>query len=510
MDLAPFRSVLEKNCGLVFENEKAALLEAGIHARMNARKIHSPFRYLSLIRAEREEFGRLVDLLTINETYFYRDPIHFALLAGRLVPELRATKGPSAKIRILSAGCSTGEEAYSIVIALAERLDSDVLDGISVIGVDIDATAITAAGEGVFGKRSFRDFPHDLQKRYFEQCADGNFRIRQWLRNLVEFYPFNLLSDDYPPELREIDVIFYRNVSIYFSHEVRRKIFGRLAGILNPGGHLFVSPSETFFYNRGLLSLTVKDGAFLYRNLPTEVCRETRDPSRNYRYPLTGKPNSSKQSAPERFRLPESPANHGKVQGASGEDGRRLRRDFRASVPGDKPAPAALDAIRRRAEAGNYEESLRNLEMLITDFPVSLDAHCMKGFILLNLSRFEEARESYCTVLEIDRFCLDAAFSLGMIARLQRNDDDALRRFREAVYIRPSCWPAHFFLAETHLERVETDHARREYEVILKILDKGDFPNHGLGCLPLAFSARQLETLCHRKLDLVKGERYGA
>lgn len=510
MDLAPFRSILEKRCGLVFENEKTALLEAGIHTRMKARGESSPTRYHALVCAEREEFGCFVDLLTINETYFYRDPIHFALLAGRLVPELMATRGPSAKIRILSAGCSTGEEAYSIMIALAERFGRDVFDEISVIGIDIDSTAIATAREGVFGKRSFRDFPENLLKKYFKHCPDGSYRIHRWFVDSAEFYPQNLLDADYPPVLREFDVILYRNVSIYFSQQVRNEIFNRLAEILVPGGHLFVSPSETFFYNRGTLALTTRDGTFLYCNIPLGVQPEGHVNSRVPRYSLAMKSACRTIPVPGRARSRDLTAIPVTAARPASEGGRRIPQDAGTPSSVDEAPRAAVADVRRRAEAGYYEDALRELEMLIADFPLSLAAHTEKGSILLNLSRPDEACASYCTALEIDRFCLDAVFSLGVIARLRQNEEDALRRFREAVYVRPSCWPAHFFLAETHWARGETEHARREYEVILKILEKGDFPNHGLDSLPLVFSAQQLETLCQRKLHLTKGERHGA
>jgi chemotaxis protein methyltransferase CheR len=510
MDLTPFRAMLEKKCGLVFENEKTAILDTGIRTRMAARSIRSPLRYLFLVCAEREEFGRLIDLLTINETYFYRDPVHFALLAERLVPEIFATRGPSGKIRILSAGCSSGEEAYSVLIALVERFGREVLDRITVIGVDIDSMAISAARDGVFGKRSFRDFPEELRKKYFEEYSAGCYRIHQWLRDSVEFESLNLVGEKYPPELRDVDVIFYRNVSIYFSQEVRNEMFRRLAGILNPGGHLFVSPAETFFYNRGILSLATADGVFFYQNGPFEICQDVRKPNRFPRISATRKPGFSGQARPGRLSIHEISVSHDRLPLHSQRAGQYSRASSQAFQAVEEPPQALIEDVRRLAEAGNHEEALRVLGMLIADFPLSLEAHAVKGSILLNLSRLDEAGLSYGTALEIDRFCLDASFSLALIARLQQDDESALRRFREAVYIQPSCWPAHFFLAETHRERGELEHARREYEVILKILNKGDFSRHGLASLPLAFSDKQLETLCHHKLQLVKGERYGA
>lgn len=510
MDLSPFRILLEKKCGLVFENEKTAILETGIRTRMATRSIRTPLRYLSLLSAEREEFGRLVDLLTINETYFYRDPIHFALLAGRIVPELLGRGEISEKIRILSAGCSSGEEAYSVLIALVERFGREVLDRITVIGVDIDSTAISAAREGVFGKRSFRDFPADLLKKYFEENSSGYYRIHPWLRDSVQFLPLNLVSGEYPSEIQDSDMIFYRNVSIYFSQDVRNDIFRRLAGILNLGGHLFVSPAETFFYNRGILSLVTADGVFFYRNEPFEMRQEARKPNRFPRASVARK--NGFCGEPRTVRLPttEISVSYGKHSLSAPDAGLRSRAASQACPAMEEPPRALIEDACRLVEAGSHEEALRNLDMLLADFPLSLEAHTVKGNILLNLSRLDEARMSFGMALEIDRFCLEASFFLGMIARLQEDEEAALRRFREAVYIRPSCWPAHFFLAETYRERGELEHARREYELILKILTKGGFSRHGLASLPLAFSDKQLETLCHRKLQSVMGERYGA
>lgn len=508
MNLAPFRELLEKKCGLVFENEKAALLETGIRARMEARAITSPEGYLSLLAEERREFGELIDLLTINETYFYREPVHFSLLAGRVVPEVLAHPGWHGKITLLSAGCSTGEEAYSILISLAERYGREGVRDFTVIGVDIDTSAVSRAREGTFGRRSFRDFPEELLKKYFEETSSGTWRVREWLRESVVFLPFNLLSGEYPPELLNVDVIMYRNVSIYFSQDVRNRIFSRLAGILSDGGYLFTSPSETFFYNRGVLSLLPLDGAFLFRKGVVRPETESRRLSRGVRKAASAKdpcitirPRNASPPPPlagtylgaitPTPSLTRQGGGDTRCGGSSGEHSAR------------PPADGFEKAVRHGA-AREYGDALRELDGVIGASPGLLTAHTLKGSILMNLSRLDEARASYREAQRIDRFSLDASFSLGLIERLAGDDPSALRSLREAIYIHPSCWPAHYFLAETHRERGEAEHARREYEVILKILDKGDFLEHGLTSLPFSFSARELETLCRRKLQMLK------
>lgn len=519
MDLAPFRQLLEKKCGLVFENEKAALLESGIRARMEARAMTSAERYLSLLAEERREFGQLIDRITINETYFYREPVHFSLLADRVVPELQARPGRHGTITILSAGCSTGEEAYSILVSLAERYGREVVRDVAVLGVDIDSSAVFRAREGCFGRRSFRDFPEELLRKYFEETAPGVWRVREWLRGAASFLPCNLLSPEYPPALADVDVIMYRNVSIYFSQEVRSRIFTRLAGILTDGGYLFTSPCETFFYNRGVLDLIHLDGAFLFRKGAPRQQRESRRPVRGMRTALAAH-GPCPAGRPRHASPPPAPA------GGVGKVDEAAAAPFPGAITptlsptrhgeGDTPAGASWGELSplspadgfqkavRLAASREYEDALRELDGVIVASPGLGAAHALKGNILMNLSRFDEARASLCEAQRIDRFSLDASFSLGLMERMAGDFPAALRSFREAIYIHPACWPAHYFLAETLREGGEGEHARREFQVILKILQKGDFPAHGLSSLPLSFSARELETLCRRRIRMLK------
>jgi len=501
-NLVPFRQLLEKKCGLVFPHEKAALLETGILNRMEACGISSATDYLFRLAMDRAEFGRLIDLLTINETYFLREPVHFSLLAARIVPELLVRKTCGGRLKILSAGCSTGEEAYSAVISLAERFGREALGRISVLGVDIDSTVISSAREGFFGKRSFRDFPEGLLSRYFEASPSGRYRILDWIRASVEFLPLNLLGDDYPPAMGGVDVIFYRNVSIYFSQDVRNEIFARLAKILNQGGYLIVSPSETFFYNKGLLSLVPLDGAFVYRNESpgTAVSRKT---------PVPGRVSVTRRNCVP----PGPPAVPGGTK-AAGHSPFPQAGAHHPSSPAtlrqrDGVAPPSLDTALELFRSKEYEAALRFLERLPEQASEAARARTLTGSILLNLSRLDEARASFLSALDADGFSLEATLCLGIIARMVKDGPEALKRFREAVYIRPSCWPAHYYLAETYLEQGETALARREYEVILKLMEKGDFFEHGISFLPLSFSAVQLETLCRRKLLQVKGVSNG-
>lgn len=169
MDLTPFKNIIKERCGLFFEDVRTAALEESIRKRMSVTGIDSRAKYFNNIFDSSDEFLELVNLLTINETYFFREPLHLDLMVDRLMPGLLAAKKAAGKIRIVSAGCSTGEEPYSIVIKLMEKYGAGILKFFSVIGFDIDSSALARARAGVYGLHSFRGFPDDLMAKYFER-----------------------------------------------------------------------------------------------------------------------------------------------------------------------------------------------------------------------------------------------------------------------------------------------------------------------------------------------------
>ena len=163
MDLQPFKSMLRENCGLWFEAEKETLLCDGIRARMSERGMSTDSEYLACLRRNDDELSHLINLVTINETYFFREPVHLDLLADTCFPEIKAARPPGSPVRILCAGCSTGEEAYSVMIRLLEKYGAGIGNLVSVIGVDIDSDALSQGGR----RRSTAIFPSGASRKRF-------------------------------------------------------------------------------------------------------------------------------------------------------------------------------------------------------------------------------------------------------------------------------------------------------------------------------------------------------
>ena len=189
-----------------------------------------------------EEAAIMVDLLTTNKTSFFRENQHFDLLAGTLLAELLARGRP---LRIWSAGCSTGEEPYTLAMLLHDQLPQAARSQARVLATDISARVLVRARSGVYTGEAVREIPADYRNRYLHPVSGtpGGYEVDPAIRSMVSFARLNLM-DSWPMK-GPFDVIFCRNVMIYFDRETQEQLVGRFWERLAPGGHLFVGHSES-------------------------------------------------------------------------------------------------------------------------------------------------------------------------------------------------------------------------------------------------------------------------
>ena len=498
INLTPFKNLIKERCGLCFEDVRTVSLAEGIRKRMEQRGIGSYPKYLDCLMYDQEEFHCLVNLLTVNETYFFREPFHLQLLTNRIIPELFAKKKPEKKIRIISAGCSTGEEPYSLVIAALEKYGEAAKTFCTVIGADIDSDAVHKAEKGIYNTLSFRGFSDDLRERYFEPLPGNLYRIKDFIRERVEFRELNLLSDVYPPEFSGTDVIFYRNVSIYFEPDAQKHIFTKLASLLNDNGYLVVSSTETLSHNIGVLSLVEIDGVFLYEK-HIEICMDERR-----RQPAPKERTEAVFSLPGRssrvVRERQSP-----LRGARATERKEaLTSAHTRSNDRRTGSPSLFNDALSLAKEKKYEEALEKTEAILGQDPALVKAYSLKAGVLINLRRLEEAEAVCLNGIDRDLWYLEGYLLLGLISRIRNDEEGALKRFKEALYIQSSCWLAHFYLADIHASRGEVEKACREYEIVIKLLTKGDMEEHSLTFFPLSFPAEGMAHLCRRNLAELK------
>jgi chemotaxis protein methyltransferase CheR len=262
---------LYRRTGMVFTETKRYYVERRIRERMIATSIPSFAGYFAYLRSEaRDEVEQLINAFTVNETYFYREDHQLACLSTDLLTERVAEKRPGDPIRIWSVPCSTGEEPYSIAIWLLENWkDVDTYD-IEIVGSDIDTRVLEAAADGIFGKRALMRLSPELIARYFHRLDDERWHILDDLRHSVRFSRVNLIETKETRPQGRFDVIFCRNVLIYFDDESRRVAAENLYDNLMPGGFICLGHTESMSRISPLFEVCRYSGAIVYRR-PQEL-----------------------------------------------------------------------------------------------------------------------------------------------------------------------------------------------------------------------------------------------
>jgi chemotaxis protein methyltransferase CheR len=262
---------LYRRTGMVFSEAKRYFVERRIAERMSATSCRSFTDYFAQLRNdERREVEELINAFTINETYFYREDYQLACLTTDLLAARLAAKRGRDAIRIWSAPCSTGEEPYSIAIWLLENWKEVDDYDIEIVGSDIDTDVLEAAAEGIFRKRALMKLSPDLVARYFHPLGDERWQILDDLRQSVRFSRVNLVDTRQTRLQGAFDVIFCRNVLIYFDDESRRIAAENLYENLLPGGFVCLGHTESMSRISPLFEVCRYSGAIVYRK-PMEL-----------------------------------------------------------------------------------------------------------------------------------------------------------------------------------------------------------------------------------------------
>ncbi len=222
---------------------KERQMKRRIDTLISKHKIAGYDQYVQALKTDKALFEEFVNYITINVSEFYRNPEQWKMLDQQIFPELIGKFGKNLKI--WSAACSTGDEPYSLVMALSRHVP---LNQIRIIATDLDKQVIAKAKTGLYNAKSIEAVPADLKKKYFTQVGPS-FKISDEIKARVEFREHNLLKDPYPSDC---DLIVCRNVLIYFTEEVKEEIFVKFHKNLKPGGILFIGSTEQIINHRDI------------------------------------------------------------------------------------------------------------------------------------------------------------------------------------------------------------------------------------------------------------------
>jgi chemotaxis protein methyltransferase CheR len=461
-EFAAVASLLHDAAGLTFDESRRDSLSFSIAERMGSTQSADVQSYLTLLGGPQgaPERQALLDEVTIPETHFFRNPPQVRALRKYVLPELLKQAAGGKKLRIWSAGCSTGEEAYTVAILIRELLPPNVDWDIKILATDVSMRALAAASAAQYSERSFvMTDALDLSRWFVLDTTTGAWLVRDEVRDLVEFRHHNLVTDPLPFEAEQVDLILCRNVTIYFDRETTRRLMKRLHGRLRDGGYLFLGHAETLWQISDDFALISLGDAFVYRRLPEPLEGEKR------RWVL-------------RDRRTEDELRPTRADRRRGDSDRRGRSDEELSLPAGlateppiaavetvvraQPTRDPLDAVRSAIAAGRYDEAADIAAEVVAATPLWAQAHYLQGVALTNLGR----------------------------------DADALVVLRKTVYLDPEHGFAHFLLGGA-LDRLgEPMAASRSYRAAANTL--GRRPLDGVASELGGRSVAELAALCAR------------
>jgi chemotaxis protein methyltransferase CheR len=282
---------IQQRSRLCFDKHKRTILKQRLEERSAHLGLPDLTTYWNYLRNTIQEESTLLDLITINETSFFRNPGQFQFLTKRIIPELEARKGAEVirswgsaapvppgsimKVRILCAGCSTGEEPYSVAMALSDGLRYPRAWDIRILAGDLSASCIRTASAGYYGTDRLKGLPVGYAGKYMESHGAGSV-VKNEVKRLVTFCHMNLVDvingEPLPGSERDnelFDIIFCRNVMIYFSSETQQQLVGSLFHLLTPGGYLFTGDAEPLHLYKHDFEPVREAGCLIYKKMET-------------------------------------------------------------------------------------------------------------------------------------------------------------------------------------------------------------------------------------------------
>jgi len=263
------RDFIYEQSGIFVPDNKKYFLENRIGRRVQEKNLKGYDEYLYVLKygGDKAELGKLFELVTTNETFFFREPQQFDVLCGDLLKKIMEenTKAARRDIKIWCAASSTGEEPYTIAMQLMERPEAAGFRK-EILASDISESVLASAKAAVYGSYAVRNIPPAYMSKYF--TPDGqNFRLAESVKALVRFMKINLISDRDVKSIRGMDVIFCRNVLIYFDEKAKQKALALMYDALRPGGSLIVGTSESLHNITRAFRPTVINRVVIYQKV---------------------------------------------------------------------------------------------------------------------------------------------------------------------------------------------------------------------------------------------------
>jgi chemotaxis protein methyltransferase CheR len=420
-----------------------------------------------------EQIETLSSFLTIGETHFYRDKRIYDELENHILPELINIRNKTGKhLKIWSAGCSSGEEPYSIAILLHKMIPDITEWNISILATDINPGVLRKAAEGIYKKWSFRDTPEWVTEGYFLKARDGCYTIKPVVKNMVSFSYHNLAKDPFPSLVNNttaIDMIFCRNVIMYFRSQLAKRIINRFYRSLLNGGLLVVSGSEGYLVHRSrFVTVTLPDAIFFRKDLskpgePEKYPEEAIEPV------YQDNPSDDSGIFPEiTVTFPDHPFSVSTIETAGNEP-----ENLKTTETTEKNSEPLREAT-VLYDQGNYPEAEDILTKYLSDDQQNHEAISLLAKACSNQGKFGKAIELCRKEIETDKCNQASHYLLALIYQEQGNIEKAISSLYNSIYLDPNHVLSHYTLGIIFYRQGKFNKAKNYFNNALSILDMLD------------------------------------
>ncbi len=461
-NLMRFAVLIEERLGLQYGSSSLIELKAVLAARMRALNCPGFDAYLQRLEAAeamREEMRALVPKLTIGETYFFRSPEQLNVFSEVALPRLTRSN-PARPVRILSAGCSSGEEPYTLAMTLRE-LGRSAPAEVSILGLDINSDALAKAQRGRYSAWAMRATPPECLEKYFRR-EDSQFVLNESVQAMVRFEERSLAQEDHQFWLpHRFDIIFCRNVTMYLSARVLGEVIARFARVLAPDGFLFLSHAEPLRGISQAFHVEHAQNSFYY------VLRKAAE-------------------SPAALRPAEKPI--------------RSRNDAAPPPLADAAQRPSLSLGAALMKAEQYDEALATLEALAPADRLDPDVLLLTAIIQVERGKLEQAAELCTSLLALDDLNAAAHYLTALCHEHGGRRAAAIDSYRVGVYLDPAFAMPHLRLGLMFKRERDLPSARRELQNASMLLAQED-PARVL-LFGGGFSRKTLIDLCASELRL--------
>lgn len=457
--LQRFQKLIAAHMGVHVREQDQGFLEKTLVSRQQALKISHGEKYYDLLKTENTnsvaEWRQLAILLTNQESYFFRDLGQFALLRRKIIPELLEQNKEHRTLRIWSAGCSTGQEPYSIAILVDMLLPFRSEWRIFIIGTDVSEAALEKARRGAYSNWSFRNTDRDVQQRYFHR-QQKEYVLDTRIRQSVTFKYGNLLQDDFPSrgsELFDIDLILCRNVFIYFKRDVVTKVLSKFDRTLRNDGYLLTGHAELHEVPMYNLKARTFPETVIYQKVSTKT------PSA----PTAAHATEQREVAP----LSTSKPALQHRQSTPKPSAERVPPNTQNAT---QPNATLIEVALKELKSGHNAAALEKLEPLVNGGVPDLAALCLAAQAHANSGRYDQAAEYCRSALKLNTFATLPFHILARIAEELGDRSEAKLLLKKVSYLAPMLIMPYVELGAIYEHEGDTERASKMRVAALELL----------------------------------------